>query len=231
MRKLINRHFLFFISLTLLASGCGNQSGRTPEATFSATTQMESVANLTTEERAIATRICYAYQSKGTNFRTSVYLGKTFFFNVDSKKCGQSRSTYSASGTLALSGSGLVYQPTSSNEFETQVQTMDSGFLATLCTKIQNNEVISNTTTSGTSKIQVHFFRDTLDSYTLKYFSLYQGKMLISGADSFKVRTQNSIQQSSQILGMDESYSSYETCSLGGDTYSEFYQNFNRVQN
>ena len=226
MRKsMTNRQLYLFSTIALILSGCGGgQAGRTPASTFSASAEMVSVADLTTDQRAIATRICYAYQSKNTNFRSSLYSGGTFSFSVDYKDCSQTRKTYPVSGILQDSGSGLIYKSSTSQVFEPNIQTNSSGFLARLCTKIQNNQPISNTATDGTDQVQISFFKDTMDGYTIKYFSLDKGKMAQVGAETFKVRTQFNIQPG-QILGMDEVYAGYEACS-GTDKAAELFQYF-----
>lgn len=225
MRKpLPYRQILFLLTPALLFSCGGGQAGRTPASTFSTTAQLVATRDLTTEERAIATRICYAYQSKGTNFRTPTYLGGTFNYSVSSTDCSKSKKSYQVKAILETSGQSLAMKPQEDVAFESAVQTNESGLIKQLCTKIQNNQAISNTADSGTEKVQISFFKDTLDAYNIQYFSNEKGKFVASGAEVFKVRTQFNLTNASQILGMDEVYMGYETCS--GETYAEFYQNF-----
>lgn len=227
MRKpLPYRQILFLLTLASFASCGGGQAGRTPASTFSTTAQLVATRDLTTEERAIATRICYAYQSKGTNFRTPTYLGGTFYYSITSTDCSKSKTSYQVKATLETSGSGLTFKPQNDVAFESSVQTNESGFIKQLCTKIQNNQAISNTADNGDEKVQISFFKDTLDAYNIQYFSKEKGTFVASGAEVFKVRTQYNITNGSQILGMDEVYQGYETCS-GRENYAEFYQNFN----
>lgn len=227
MRKnLPYRQILFPSILALALSGCGaGQGGRTPASVLSASTQMVAVANLTTEERAIATRICYAYQSKSTNFQTSIYTNGIFSFNMISKDCSGNRTTYPLKAKIVVTGDGLEYKSTTSGvNYESKIQTSSSGYLSTLCTKIQNNLSISNTATDDGEKVQISFFKDALDSYTIKYFATSKGVTSAVGAETFKVRTQYNLQPG-QILGMDEVYIGYEMCS-DSDKTTEFYQNF-----
>lgn len=219
----------FLISLTTLAtlSGCGGGAGSKDPSGYSINAQMSAVQNLTAEERAIATRICYAYQSKSSSFRGMNYNGGTFNFSVDSRNCVDAKETYSITSILKATSTSMVLETSSEKPFYGTIQTSSVGLLSQLCSKMQNNLPVSNTATDGKVKIQVGFFRDTLDSYTLRYFSPSSSdasKMVITSAETFKVRTQFNI-SGTQILGMDEKYSVQQTCGTS-EKYSEFNQNF-----
>lgn len=217
----------FILSITglLVLSGCGGAGSKDPSG-YSISAQMSVVQNLTPEERAIATRVCYAYQSKSSSFRSQNYNGGTFIFNMKSRNCVDARSDYTVNSVLKASVSSMTLVPDTDKPFVTSIQTDQSGYLAQLCGKIQNNKPISNTVTEMTTKVQISFFKDTLDSYTLKYFTPDEATkaMRIESMDTYKVRTQVGI-GSGQILGMDEGYSRFQTCGTS-DKYSEFNQNF-----
>ncbi|MBC7428933.1 MAG: hypothetical protein H7336_10000 [Bacteriovorax sp.] len=197
----------------LAISGCG--ANRNPQSgSFSTSALMDATRDLTNEERTIATRICYAYQSKNSNFKLQTYYGGTFNFNVDYKDCSNSTSNYSISGVLSTSPKdtrSLVYSTTSTAQFNKAVQTSQTGFLSQLCTKIQNNLAISNTVLDSGNTIQIVFNSTDMDAYTLQYFSSVNGVMKINTAETFKVRTQFNI-VANQILGMDESYTKQLVC-------------------
>jgi hypothetical protein len=189
---------------------------------------MEAERDLNAEERAIATRVCYAYQSKGTTLRMSYYLAGTFNFSITSRSCSDQKLDYLMKAKLYQDGNNLVFEPVNSSmPFEGDIQSSSSGLLTQLCNKIQNNRAISNTSSSSsTSKVQIRFYKDTLDAYALQYFSLKEGKMVSVGAETYRVRTQiNMVSGSGQILGMDETYASYRPCS-DGKTHSEHFQYF-----
>jgi hypothetical protein len=215
---------LLSIASILVLSGCGAAGNKDPSG-YSINAQMSVVQNLTVEERAVATRICYAYQSKSSSFRSQNYNGGTFTFDVNSRNCVDARANYKVNSVLKSSSTSMTLVPDTDKPFVTSVQTDQSGYLAQLCGKIQNNKPISNTVTETTTKVQISFFRDSLDSYTLKYFAPDANKVMkIESMETYKVRTQSSV-GSGQIQGMDESYSLFQTCGTS-DKYSEFTQQF-----
>lgn len=221
------RLILFSASLTILVSCGAGVARRTPASTYSSNELMSTVGDLTPEERAIATRICYAYQSKNLNFRTTTYTEKIFGWAVINKDCSNQSRSYSIKSTLEASFNQLAFKSTSTTApFETTIQTNAQGYLAQLCTKIQNNQAISNTADSGDQKVQVQFFKDSRDAYRIQYFKAdTNGEMRVTKSETFKVRTQFNL-SSGQILGMDESYTKYQNCQGIPDQYSEFYQDF-----
>ena len=221
-----NSYFLLFVSSMIVLSGCGGGAGSKDSSGYSISAQMSVVQDLTVEERAIATRICYAYQSKSSSFRSQTYNGGTFIFNMNSRNCVDARASYTVNSVLKSSSSLMTLVPDSDLPFVSTIQTNQSGYLAQLCGKIQNNRPISNTVTEVTTKVQINFFKDTLDSYTLKYFTPDENTkaMRIESMETYKVRTQFN-NGSGQVLGMDEGYSRFQTCGTS-DKYSEFNQNF-----
>lgn len=221
------KHIFYFspILSTLVLSGCGG-AGSKDASGYSISAQMSVVQNLTVEERAVATRICYAYQSKSSSFRGQNYNGGTFIFNINSRNCVDDKTKYTVNSVLKSSSTSMTLVPDTDKPFVGNIQTDQSGYLAQLCGKIQNNKPISNTVTEVTTKVQISFFKDTFDSYTLKYFTpeASTNAMKITSMESYKVRTQ-SVVGSGQIQGMDEEYTLYQTCGTS-DKYSEFVQSF-----
>ena len=222
---------LFFVlsasALAALVSCSPGAKTKDPLIEYTTDAEMSAVRNLTPEERAIATRICYAYQSKDTNLKTQPYVGGSFAFSIDSLNCDGKKESFKINSTLSSANGNLGF--TSDNEdvpFETKVQTSKSGFLAKLCGKIQNNQPISNTATENNEKVQVRFFKNSLDSYSLHHFSpTGDGGVRISHAETFQVRTQFNISPG-QILGMDEKFTKQETCAFDGKKFSEVTQSF-----
>lgn len=218
-------HLLLSTSLMLAVAGCGGAGSKDPTG-YSTNAQMSVVQDLTPAERAIATRICYAYQSKSSSFRGLSFNGGTFVYNVDSKNCVDARTSYTVNAVLKVSASSLIMEPDTDKPFQKTVQTDTSGYLTQLCAKIQNNKPISNTVTETSTKIQIRFYQDTLDTYSLRYFtpSGTNGALKITSSEILKVRTQFNL-TGSQILGMDEKYTIQQTCGTS-DKYSEFNQTF-----
>lgn len=223
-------HILLFSLAALALSACGDGNSGPKKAAIDALITEER--DLVAEERAIATRICYAYQSKNTSFKTQIYLGRNFEFNITTKSCEDVEETYNINAVLKIeSSTRLAYIPpiSNTNAFEKQVQTNGDGYLAQLCTKIQTNQPISNTVDTGGYKVQIQFFKDKLDGFIFRYFKLTgDAGYKIERAETFKVRTQfNST--SEQILGMDESFSRESICLTNVKSYSSFTQNFSKL--
>lgn len=224
---LIHSFTLLTISLIAL-SACGPlNGGREPASVgYSTTESLTAQRELTAEERTIATRICYAYQSKSNNFRTAPYLGGIFSFDVKLKDCSDKISKYEIPSILIDNGdNSLSYKPSNQQDFYTKVQTNRHGYLTQLCAKIQTNQVVTNTTETLQSTVQISFAKNGLDSFTIKYFAPNTlGKLLVKSAETFSVRTQFNL-TAGKILGMDEGYAFYSTCP-DSVNYSELTQNF-----
>lgn len=222
MSMLRTSHLLLSSAFLLTLAGCGGAGSKDPTG-YSINAQMSVVQDLTTEERAIATRICYAYQSKSSSFRGQSYNAGSFVYKVESKNCVDARADYTVNAVLKATTSSMVMEPDTDKPFQKVVQTDTAGYLTQLCAKIKNNKAISNTVTETSTKIQVRFYKDTLDSYTLRYFNPTgtNGAMKITSAETIKVRTDSS----SGILGMDEKYTIQQTCGTS-EKYSEFNQTF-----
>ncbi len=225
--------FIAFTSAIIL-SGCGGGKSSV-ETTFSSTAALNTEGPISTGERNVATRICYAYQSKSKNFRGSDFLGTNFTFSAKKIDCQNTTKTYQINATLKYDdNNNLIYQTPSTIDpnlkFVKKVQTDSSGYLSQLCTKIQNNEVINNTITDVTTgtKVQITFIREGLDGFFLQYFKKQtDNSYKIDSAEKLKVRTQIDY-KNGQILGMDESYSNQKICNSQFDVnkYSDYTQTF-----
>ena len=228
MKRFLPLNHIFLISSALLLiSGCGSNNNPI-STTFSTSALIVAKRDLTIQERTIATRICYAYQSKNTSFKSQTYYGATFNFNMSFKECNNNTSNYTVSGVLTASPTTenlLIYSTTNTARFNKKVQTAQTGFLAQLCQKIQNNIPISNTVINNDSTVQIAFSSGSMDSYTLQYFTKINNVSKISSAETFKVRTQFNI-TANQILGMDESYSRQQVCSDDSSKFTELNQVF-----
>ena len=227
------KHFLILSASTVLLASCGGKKDINKGSEYITTAQLEQTQDLLPGERDIATRICYAYRSKNTSFRTPTYTNRFYDFSINAKNCNDTQANVAISTTIKVSttSSGtLLFTPTvkTSQAFFQKLQTTASGFLTQLCTKIQNNQPISNTIydEESDSTVQIKFFRDDLDSYRLNYFTKdTEGKTVISSAETFKVRTQFNISPT-QVLGMDEKIIKQTTCTTDAKKFSDFSQTF-----
>ena len=223
---------VLFISLYLgLVSGCGQVSKNNVNTVFSSTEALTAVSEISSDERNIATRICYAYESKASNFISSNFVGGKFNYSIQNNDCTSS-SNYSVVATLANLGGGLFrLNPNTAQKFNNVVQTNSNGYLSQVCSNIKNNAPISNSTEMGTTMIQIHFFKDSLDSYILKYFEKQtSGQYKLVSQETYKVRTQFNF-SAGQILGMDEGYISQGTCKNTSSNYSftQTFTNFSKI--
>lgn len=231
MKRIVQFNHLFLTTATMLTiASCGqqyNKGGGSSE--FSTSMALQTSRDLSTAERTIATRICYAYQSKNTTFRTQTFFGGSYTFNMKKRNCSSDGATelYSIVGVLQSKTSGELYYDTKSTKtFISKVQTSSSGFLAQLCTKIQNNMAVTNTaTTDDGQTVQVVFTSTDLDTYSLNYFKSVNNVMKIQYAETFKVRTQFN-QTGTQILGMDEIYTKQTVCDSDPTKFSDVSQTY-----
>ncbi len=222
---------LFILSFATSMSSCG-VSNKQVSTVFKIDAQMLKEEAISLEERNVATRICYAYQSKSKNFRSIPYLGSQFNFQTTETDCGakvvskniSAVLTYDELNNLVYSLQFGVVEP----KFMKKVQTDTSGFLVQICDKISNNQEIRNTVTVGDTKVQISFFRESLDGFFLQYFAKQNdGSYKIVSADKYTVRTQTDF-KNGLILGMDETYSTQKICTSPNDKrqYSNFEQVF-----
>lgn len=208
---------LTILVFTSILSSCGGGNSKVP-VTFSSTAILAEERPLTEAERKIATRICYAYQSKSNAFRSGGYLNQSFSFTATKTDCQNNTINYNVGAILRYDNdNNLVYSPAaqlnSNFRFYPKVQTDTSGYLSQLCTKIKNNEPISNTVVQTNTKVQISFNTDTMDYFLLMYFNRQSdGSYKADSAEQFKVRTQTNF-TTGQILGMDEVYSTQKVCS------------------
>jgi len=108
-----------------------------------------------------------------------------------------------------------------------KVQTDTAGFLVQICDKIATNLEIKNTVTIGDTKVQIAFFRESLDGFFLQYFAKQNdGSYKIVSADKFSIRTQTDF-KNGLILGMDEYYSTQKICTNANDKIK--FSNFEQV--
>jgi hypothetical protein len=216
--------------MIISSCGGGNSVGK---KTFSVDAIISEEHPISTDERNIAARICYAYQSKSKNFRSSGFIGTGFLFSGKKTDCQNNIVNYQINSTLKYDDNNeLIYAPPGNFDtnlrFNKKVQTDTSGYLSQLCTKIYNGEVISNTTNQQNVKVQISFLREGFDGFLLQYFNRQSDSTYkIDSAEKLKVRTQIDF-TTGKILGMDEFYSNQKICGSQFDKnkFSEFEQNF-----
>jgi len=202
--------------VTLVNCGGSSNKGRAPAGGAVSAQELEEVA-LTTEQRAIATRICYAYQTKRSKFSDlkSGFKGSTFTFNTSTLDCSNQKKEFAVDTILDWNADNNLefIKIDKSKTIISLVQTDTTGFISQLCTKIQNNEEISNTTVLAGRKVQVEFFRKNLDSYTIRTFLFVNNQQAFQfeSADTFQVRTQFNV-SGEQIVGMDEVITRQKVC-------------------
>lgn len=222
------------IFLLTNCNGGGKLSSNRTSSVFQVNQVIEEAVNLNEEQRNIATRICYAYESKSNNFHNSDYLNSKYNFTSSHLSClSNTYSRYNLTASLQDLNDNTFKFTLSSNPsgktFYEKVQTDNSGYLRLLCGKIKLNLPISNTTISGDKKVQIYFFKDSLDSYILKYFEKIGQTYTATSAETFKVRTQFDY-SNGQILGMDEVYLEQGTCARSPNNISGPLQKFDYSQ-
>lgn len=211
LKRIYSIHIL--LAIFIFTNGCGTNNSAVEVPGFSSGAAMKTVQDISSSERNIASSICLAFKSKSQNFKTSEYLGTRFVFETKQKTCGVQGASSTVNSTLALYDDGTFHYVSTASHFNDFAQTNTSGYLSQVCTKIDNNQPISNTTTINGIPVQITFFKDTLDSYTVQYFTkLADGTTQMNSAETFKFRTTFTYTAGVSIMGMDEYYSKETVC-------------------
>lgn len=215
LKRIYSIHIL--LAIFIFTNGCGTNNSPIEVPGFSAGAAMKAVQDISTNERNIAASICLAFKSKAAFFKTTEYLGTRFVFETKQKTCGVQGAASTVNSTLALNeiDSTFHYNASNATSFNDFVQTNTSGYLSQVCTKIDNNQAISNTTTINGIVVQIIFFKDALEGYTVQYFTkLADGTTQMTSAETFKFRTTFTYSEAAKnIMGMDEYYSKETVCS------------------
>lgn len=214
LKRIYSIHIL--LAIFIFTNSCGTNNVPVEVPGFSSGAAMKTVQDISVNERNIASSICLAFKSKSQNFKTTEYLGTRFVFETKQKTCGVQGAASTVNSTLALSDiDGTFHYISNAAYFNDFVQTNTSGYLSQVCTKIDNNQPISNTTTINGITVQIIFFKDTLEGYTVQYFTkLADGTTQMTSAETFKFRTTFTYSAAAKnIMGMDEYYSKETTCS------------------
>jgi hypothetical protein len=202
-----------FLATIFLLNGCGaGTSQSVPLTIFSNNAAMKPVQDISPAERNIATSICLALKSKSQNFKTTNYLGTRFVFESKQKTCGVQGVVNKVISSLSMRDDGSFHYTSSALNFKDFAQTNSSGYLMQICSKIDNNAPISNTTTMQGIPVQIMFFKDYLEGYAVQYFAnTTSGTSHMLSAETFKIRTQLTY-TIGNVMGMDEYYSKEELC-------------------
>jgi hypothetical protein len=231
MKRLKIKYPFIFIVTTIILSSCGGGNS-VVQKKMSINTLVAQAHDIDSIERNIATRICYAYQSKSNNFRTSEFLGTVFNFSATNTDCQGSITQTQIKTILKYESlSELIYAPIASLvsgiSFNQKVQTDRAGYLSVICGKILTNGPINNTLDQSGVKVQISFFHDGLDGFEIKYFTLQPNNSYkIDSVETFKVRTAFNF-NTGDVLGMDQSYKIERLCNASSDSkISQFEQIF-----
>jgi len=200
------------LAIFIFITSCGVNENQSTIPVFSSTAAMKGIQDISANERNIAASICLAFKSKSQIFKTTDYLGTRFVFQTKQKTCGADGVAITVNTILTQATDGAFHYSTTSTDFNDAVQTDGSGFLSQVCTKIDNNLPISNTTTINGVTVQITFFKNVLDGFILQYFMrLASGGSQIMSSETYKFRT-NFTYTVGKIMGMDEYYSKETVC-------------------
>lgn len=229
--------FIFSTSIFLagLISSCG-RGNNVAKTTFDTNAILSEERNLTVDEINIANRICLAYKSKSTKFRSTEFYGTNFNFQAKKTDCQNVVTSYTVSATLKNDDqNNLAYIPPAGFDpnlrFNRKVQTDVSGYLAQLCPKLAANQAVTNTSTNQNVKAQISFFRDgsdQTDGYIIQVFTKQTNNtFLIDSAEKFKSTTGQDT-SGGKIYGMDKFYSTQKVCpsTFDKNKFSDFEQTF-----
>lgn len=224
LQRIYSIHIL--LASIIFINGCGLKVNETSSPIFSANSALKEVKDISAAERSIAASICLAYKSKSASFKTSDYLGTLFKFRNDKYACGIMESSNTTPTVLTMSSSGIFSLVGGNTDFNGFIQTNTSGYLSQVCSKIDSGAAISNTTTINGVTVQIIFFKDGLEGYSIQYFTkLTNGTYQMTSAETYKTRTQLTY-TFGKIMGMDEYYSQTTICNLDPKKNNLYEQTF-----
>jgi hypothetical protein len=127
-------------------------------------------APLTSDEIATALRICYAFRSKRTKFRTDM-KNFEFRFRFEEENCEKESRAEEARASLRLGSHSdpIEWDINTKADYLPLVQTDVHGFISAICESVVRGETPTNTTQSGVDLMEVSFKAGSLkDSYTVR---------------------------------------------------------------
>jgi hypothetical protein len=207
-------HILLAIFIFTNSCGIRPNQNEVNVPTFSVNAIMKTVQDITPAERNIASSICLAFKSKSQSFKTTDFLGTRFVFQTKQNSCGVDQVSNSVNTMLTQNTDGTLHYNLLSPviNFNNQVQTDTNGYLAQVCSKIDNNLPISNTVIINGVTVQISFFKNVLDGFVLQYFMrLAGGGSQMISSETYKFRTSFTYTVG-KIMGMDEFYSKETAC-------------------
>ena len=215
------------LSIIIFINGCGNSISKNVAPVFTTNTAIKVLQDISGSERNIAANICLALKSKSENYKTSDLLGSKFSFEIKQNQCGIMSEINTVNTILGIKKTDNTFHYNASSPFTNDfAQTDTQGYLSQICNKINNNLAISNTTTLNGMTVQITFFKDTLEGYTVQYFNTgSNGISKLISAETFRIRTQITYTKGN-ILGMDEYYKKETICPTDSTKISEEEQTF-----
>ena len=164
MRIFKTKTFFIILTIATVVWSCGRvqEGGGSAPSLLGQTILTETILN--NAEEGIALRICYAYQTKRSKFRSD-FIGDNFIFDLRNRDCIGNDRTESFSATLQSHSvnSNMHFSGTTSLQFFSDVDTDINGELKDICSKLFRNDDVNNTVTRGNEKVQYQFFLSFLD--------------------------------------------------------------------
>jgi len=171
------------------------------------------------EERNIALRICYAYESKSHHLVYEDLSDRSFEFLIEKQNC-QGEVEQKTERFTIKKGSDAYYlqakqmpaNPQLIEQAFTLIQTNERGVLAKVCDKIKTNQKISNKIITSDGEIHLAFFKHNLDAYKITQFSKNNRGILVNTLQNeYYVRTEINYKKE-KIMGMDEEIVQEKSC-------------------
>lgn len=218
----MKKSLLIILSFTLLSS-CGqsdNEPARLKEAQIGA--ELSTGETLSGGSKDAALRICYAFRSKNSAFRTiNGLLGSTFSFTLNYTDCSNSKraENEALATTLAqtLQSAPLIYDSTNTHPYMKEVQTHQHGELASLCQSlIMGEDVQTVVSVNSEQKKEFRFgTSDQLDHYSI---SIANKTISTRGSQIFAITEEhryfvNTTSDASNRKGVVYNYSFRKACS------------------
>jgi hypothetical protein len=175
-------------------------------------------APLSDQEKSIATRICYAFRSKRSTFRSEL-IGNVFNFKFNKTSCDGSKENdqYSTVLRQVLQSAPLVYDSDNSNHFYKNVQSDQHGHLQQICKSVLNGETPLDTFDYLGGIAQVRFFSKLGDNFEVvlaRKKSALDSEYLPYQAERYTVLTSSGA--TGELLGLISKSKKYTPCAQGG---------------
>ena len=218
------------ISGLVLVSACGAHKRGSVEDNVDFTSKIITGGSpLPEDQMAVALRICYAFRSKRSNFRTE-YMGNSFRFKTTRTSCnepGQRVEYLNTTLRQNLESDPMTFDTTTDLKYFKKVKTHQDGILSNICDQVIKGETPVNVFDHKNGVAEVTFYENLgVDNFSVRYGSKSSALQVDFDPvkiENFKVLTSSA--SSGNLIGLVYESDRYEPCS-GSSESSYFKQSY-----